>query len=405
MPLKLKAKSQNINAELKLPGSKSESNRLLILQAFFSNLKIGNCSDSNDSQVLKKALASNKKTIDIGHAGTAMRFLTAYFAIQKGEKILTGSERMQNRPIKILVNALRDLGAEINYQNKEGFPPILIKGQKIKKNTIELNADVSSQYISALLLIAPILPNGLNIKLRGEILSRPYIDMTLDLLKKLDIQTSFQDDVIKVFPKKSISEETISVESDWSAASYLFSLAALADSAEIRLSTFKKNSLQGDAVVAKIYEQFGVETVYETNTIWLKKCDNVLLPKKFEMDLTNYPDLAQTLAVTCLGLQISCKLTGLQSLKIKETDRLKALKTELSKFGAQVEIDADSLQLYPSKKFKSNVLVKTYNDHRMAMAFAPLALKIPLSIENPKVVSKSFPGFWEALEACGFLFG
>ncbi len=400
----LKCNQQNPKAHLKLPGSKSETNRLLILQALLSGLEIENLSDSDDSRLLKKALASERSgnpVIDIGHAGTAMRFLTAYFAFKPGKRKLTGSRRMQSRPIAPLVEALRNMGADIQYEKKEGYPPLLIQGGKAQAHQIEIKADISSQFISALLLIAPTLPKGLQIHLKGKILSRPYIEMTLQLLGQLGIKSTFLGNTLQVFPAEKVPSKTFFVESDWSAASYFYSLAALSTSADFTLQIFREKSLQGDIKTAQIYEQFGVTTHFEDAHIRVQKKKNATIPSAFKADLTPYPDLAQTIAVSCLGLQIPCMLTGLDNLRLKETDRLQALKNELLKFGAEVRIDANTLQLTPPSRLATAVQVNTYEDHRMAMSFAPLAIKTSLSIENPSVVSKSFPMFWQQLLKCG----
>lgn len=388
--------------EIQIPGSKSETNRLLILQALFPEISMDNISDSDDSAVLQKALTSTESLIDIGHAGTAMRFLTAYYSFHgKNPKILTGSHRMQNRPIELLVNALKSLGAEISYEQKSGFPPLKIHPKKAINNQIEISADVSSQYISALLLIASKLPEGLKIKLKGEILSRPYIEMTLKLLEEIGIRTEFKNNIIKVYPAEKILPKTLAIEPDWSAASYYYSLIALSEEGEIILKNFKQNSLQGDAQVRKIYEKLGVETSFQKEGILLKKKKNFTLPDYFSEDLKNYPDLAQTIAVTCVALKIPFELRGLSTLKIKETDRLVALKNELSKFGADIQITADALKGKAENELNTNIVVKTYDDHRMAMAFAPLCLCIDLQIEQPEVVSKSYPDFWKDLKKCG----
>ena len=391
---------QIVNSNIEISGSKSESNRLLILQQLYPNLKLKNVSDSDDSVHLTHALKSDKKTIDIGHAGTAMRFLTAYFATKEGrETILTGSERMQNRPVKILVEALRILGADIEYVDKEGYPPLKIKGKKITKNKVSINGNVSSQYISALVLIATKLEKGLEIELLEEITSRPYLEMTLDLLHKLGISTSWKENIITISPKSSISDKTITVESDWSSASYYYSLIALSSIGKtITLSSYHKKSLQGDSCLAEIYQNFGVETKFNTNSITLTKTDKK--PELKTLDLINAPDIAQTIVVTCFGLGIACDLTGLHTLKIKETDRLVALQNELQKFGAQIDITNKSLHLKPSTILHQNCTVKTYNDHRMALAFAPLALKAPLTIEDADVVTKSYVSFWQDLDTC-----
>ena len=406
MNLLVQTAQSNLKAEIAVTGSKSETNRLLLLKALFPNITLENTSNSDDSEVMQKALENNdfakNQVIDIHHAGTAMRFLTAYFAVNEGrELVLTGSSRMQERPVKILVEALRQLGAEISYLKDEGYPPIQIKGQKISANKVAMAANVSSQYISALLLVAPKLENGLDLTLEGEITSIPYIKMTLALLNDLDIQTSFEGNVIKVYSKPELATKKMTVESDWSSASYYFSLAALSDSATISLSSYKENSLQGDSDLVEIYSLMGVTTHFEDNKMTLTKQPSF----KFEtlnLDLNNTPDIAQTIVVTCFGLGIGCQLTGLHTLKIKETDRLEALKTEMTKLGANITVTNNSLTLFPSTKINSNVKIATYNDHRMAMAFAPLALKVPIIIENAEVVSKSYPDFWEDLKNIGF---
>ena len=396
------------NSQLNITGSKSETNRLLLLQALFPNIIIENISNSDDSEVMIKALNSqftihNSQLIDVHHAGTAMRFLNAYFAVNEGrEVVLTGSPRMKERPIKVLVEALQQLGAQISYENEEGFPPILIKGQKITANKVSIPANVSSQYISALLLIAPKLQNGIELTLVGEITSIPYIKMTLALLKDLNIPTRFEGNVITVSPKQQVESKVMTVESDWSSASYFFSIVALSEiGTQITLSSYKQNSLQGDSALVEIYAKMGVETRFEGNVMTLSKQKNFNF-EPVNFDLNNTPDIAQTIVVTCLGLGIGCHLTGLHTLKIKETDRLEALRIELSKLGANISVTNDSLTLVASKDIISNVKIATYNDHRMAMAFAPLALKVPISIENAEVVSKSYPDFWNDLKSIGF---
>lgn len=405
-----KSEILNLKPDISITGSKSETNRLLLLQALFPNLVIENTSNSDDSEVMLKVLRNfqlpaSSFHFDIHHAGTAMRFLTAFFAIQEGkEVVLTGSSRMKERPIQILVAALNQLGAEISYEEKDGFPPIKIIGKKIIKNKVALPANVSSQYISALLLIAPKLENGLELTLEGEITSIPYIQMTLALLNEIGVVTSFEKNVIKVNNLSTITSKLITVESDWSSASYWYSILALSEiGTKIQLSSYKESSLQGDAVLAEIYRNFGVETVFKENTIFLAKISNFQLPtSNFQFSLNNCPDIAQTIAVTCFGLGIGCHLTGLHTLKIKETDRLEALKNELTKLGANIFVTNDSLTLEPSEKINENVSIATYQDHRMAMAFAPLALKTSIKIENAEVVSKSYPTFWEDLEKFGF---
>ena len=402
MNLLLQSKILNLNSEISITGSKSETNRLLLLQALYPNFTLTNTSNSDDSEVMQKALKGNEEIVDIHHAGTAMRFLTAYFAVNEGrEVVLTGSSRMKERPIKVLVEALQQLGAQISYENEEGYPPIRIKGQKITASKVSIPANVSSQYISALLLVAPKLQNGIELTLVGEITSIPYIKMTLALLNDLNIQTSFDGNIISVSPKQEVDSKVMTVESDWSSASYFFSLAALSNEATISLTSYKQNSLQGDSALVEIYSKMGVETRFENNKITLVKQPNFNF-ESVNFDLNNTPDIAQTIVVTCLGLGIGCHLTGLHTLKIKETDRLEALRIELTKLGANICVTNDSLTLEPATKINSNVKIATYNDHRMAMAFAPLALKVPIIIENAEVVSKSYPDFWVDMARLGF---
>ena len=391
-----------ISDEITISGSKSESNRLLILQNLFPEVAIENLSDSDDSIHMQHALSTKEEVVDIGHAGTAMRFLTSYFAIKSGrEVVLTGSERMQNRPIEILVNALKDLGADISYEAKVGYPPIRIKGKHITKEKVQINGNVSSQYISSLLLIAAKLENGLEIELVGKITSIPYIKMTLSLLNQLAIETSFEGNIIKVFPKEAIQKQTVVVESDWSSASYFYSIiASAAIGSSIKLSAYKEESLQGDSCLSEIYTHFGVATVFGKDCVTLKKEHKTNL-ETLIIDLKNAPDIAQTIVVTCFSEGISCNLTGLHTLKIKETDRLEALKEELTNLGASISVTNDSLHLEQSSEINQNIAIKTYNDHRMAMAFAPLALKVPIKILNAEVVTKSFQKFWDDMQQIG----
>ncbi|WP_100609951.1 3-phosphoshikimate 1-carboxyvinyltransferase [Confluentibacter lentus] len=398
-----KSQIENKNHNIIITGSKSESNRLLLLKALYPEFTLENISNSDDSNLMTQALISDSDIIDIHHAGTAMRFLTAFLSIQEGkEVIITGSQRMKERPIKILVDALNELGADISYTENEGFPPLRIKGKKLTKNKVSLQANVSSQYISALLLIASRLENGLELTLEGEITSIPYIKMTLALLDEIGVETSFIGNTINVKPSAhNPKPKTLTVESDWSSASYYFSIVALCDiGTEISLSSYKEHSLQGDSLLVDIYKHFGVTSTFKNNTVTLKKESINLEP--LTLNLQNAPDIAQTIAVTCFGLGIACDLTGLHTLKIKETDRLVALKTEIEKLGGNVKITDESLHLSPSHKINKNIPIATYHDHRMAMAFAPLALKTDLIIEDANVVSKSYPTFWEDLESIGF---
>ena len=413
------SKLETRNSKLQITGSKSETNRLLLLQALYPNLILENTSNSDDSEVMLKALQNsqlatrNSQLIDVHHAGTAMRFLTAFFAIQEGkdlsdvaEVVLTGSGRMKERPIKIIVDALIQLGAEITYEENEGFPPIRIKGKKITQNKVSLPANVSSQYISALLLIAPKLEKGLELTLEGEITSIPYIKMTLALLNEIGVETSFVGNKITVCHAELVSVSRLTVESDWSSASYWYSIVALSEIGyQVTLSSYKKNSLQGDCALIEIYKDFGVETTFNNdNSIIISKerVHNSQL-STLNSQLNNSPDIAQTIAVTCFGLGLGCDLYGLHTLKIKETDRLEALKTELTKLGGVVVVTNESLHLKPSTHINENIAINTYQDHRMAMAFAPLALKVSIKINEAEVVSKSYPDFWEDLKKIGVL--
>lgn len=392
----------NLIGEIQITGSKSESNRALILRALYPSISLNNLSNSDDTSVLQKALKTSNGLVDIHHAGTAMRFLTAYFATKEGvEVVLTGSSRMQERPIKLLVNALIDLGADISYLEQEGFPPLKITGKKLLKSSVNVQANISSQYISALMLIGASLPNGLIINLEGPVTSTPYINMTLKLLHYFGIEAKFEGQVISIQPKSIVESKTFEIESDWSSASYYFSIVALGKSGQLNLKNYKQESLQGDSKIIPIYQAFGIQTSFGNNELQLLK-NTSKKPEILNLDLQNMPDLAQTIAVTCIGLGIGCELKGLHTLKIKETDRLVALKNELEKFGAAVVITDNSLSLAPCSSLKENVEIETYNDHRMAMAFAPLALKVPLIIKDAEVVSKSYPEFWKDLESIGF---
>lgn len=396
---------KNNQFQFEITGSKSISNRYLILKTLFPNLELKGLSNSDDTQVLQKALSqpfNEVKEIDIHHAGTAMRFLTAYLStIPDNEIILTGSQRMQERPIGILVEALRILGAKIEYVKNEGFPPLKISGKSLQKDKISISADVSSQYITALMLVAPSLKNGLNIQLESKVTSKPYLKMTAQALESVGLKVDFDTNTIKVYPQIEIEPKQITVESDWSSVSYFYSCLALMKTGTFEISTFYQDSLQGDSKVAEFYKLLGIETRFDKESIRLSKVENFKLPQKIELDLNDTPDLAQTIAVTCLGLEVECVLTGLHTLKVKETDRLVALKNEIEKFGAEIFITTESLHLKPISNLNSEVKIKTYQDHRMAMAFAPLALKTDLDILNPEVVSKSFPDFWEKMKMLG----
>ena len=396
--------SRVIKVGLSLTGSKSITNRLLILRNIYPSLTIKNKSKSEDSVVLENALKSSSNIKDINHAGTAMRFLTAFYSIlEDKEIIIKGSKRMHERPIYPLIDCLKLIGADISYLEKDGFPPIKIKGKKLNFKKVEISSNISSQFISAILLVAPKLVGGLVIELKGELISKPYVKMTLSLLNNLGIKTSFEGKLIKVENLEKIQEKCINVESDWSSASYWYSIVAFSKRAEVRLNNFYKKSIQGDSVLVKYYKELGVDTKFVENKIILTKIKDFTPPKHLTLNLVDSPDLAQTIAVTCFGLKIHCFLDGLQTLNIKETKRLNALKNELTKLGANVQVTESSLKIFEAQKLKKNIIINTYHDHRMAMSFAPLSLKIPISIENPNVVVKSYPGFWDDLKKAGFI--
>jgi len=399
---KLEKSKLQRNQTIQISGSKSISNRLLILESLFSNIKIGNLSNSQDTQLLKKALSSESETIDIHHAGTAMRFLTSYFSIQEGKTtILTGSGRMKERPIKNLVTALKSLGAEIEYLENEGFPPLKITGRKIIQSKVDVPANISSQFITSLLLIAGKLENGLEINLVGEVTSRSYIEMTLDVLTKFEIKNSFVGNTIKVesFINNHSSTIYYEVESDWSSASYFYSFAAIGRET-VHLKSFNKESTQGDSAIADMYEiYFGIKTVFteKEHQLTIQPIEDFQLPEKIILDMNNCPDIAQTLCVTASALKIPFEISGLGTLKVKETDRLSALHNELKKLGVETEISDSTIRSVSFKSPQENISIKTYQDHRMAMSFAPFCLIKELNIEDEDVVEKSYPLFWKDL--------
>lgn len=393
-----------IKATIQLPASKSISNRALIINALGKGIYTPeNLSDCDDTRVMVKALTEGKETIDIMAAGTAMRFLTAYLSVTPGERTITGTERMQQRPIRILVDALRELGAEIKYAGNEGFPPLRIKGAELKGNEITLKGNVSSQYISALLMIGAELKNGLTLHLSGEIISRPYIDLTLQLMRDFGARAAWTSpDSISVAPQPYQSIP-FKVESDWSAASYWYQMVALSPKAEIELVGLFRNSYQGDSRGAEIFSHLGITTEFTPQGVKLKKTGKA--PEKLVEDFVDIPDLAQTFVVTCALLNIPFRFTGLQSLKIKETDRIAALKAELKKLGYLIEEQNDSILMWNGERCEpqDTPIIATYEDHRMAMAFAPAVICYPnLQIADPQVVSKSYPGYWDDLEQVGF---
>ena len=394
-----------------LPSSKSLSNRALLLCALSGGgAEVHRRSDCDDTEVMFRALSERGSEIDIHGAGTAMRFLTSFFAVCEGEEhVLTGSERMKQRPISALVNALRELGADIDYVEKEGFPPLRIKGRKLQGGTISLPADISSQYVSSLLMIAPMLEQGLTVNLCGEVLSRPYIDMTLELMKSFGAEAAWTDgNHLRVMPVPYRQNVQYTVESDWSAASYWYEMVALSSDRKARvvLPWLFRKSLQGDAAVQHFFEPLGVKTVFdvEHGEVILTKTPQsqpeTCLP--LTLDLSGQPDLAQTLVVTCAMLRRPFRFTGLRSLRIKETDRMAALHNELQKFGIELSIEGDealSISRYPDNAPRYDGRpIATYDDHRMAMSFAPAAMVCPgVEIEHPEVVNKSYPRFWESI--------
>ncbi len=407
-----------VNTTIQLTGSKSECNRALVIEALSKGkVQVTNVSDAADAVTLSEILREpanagsvNQQASDtpeitevnIGPAGTAMRFLTAFFTLQDGEVLLTGTERMKQRPIGILVDALRQLGANITYAEQDGFPPLHIKGRfEQKTDQITIKGDISSQYVTALLLIAPNLPQGLQLHIDGELTSRPYVEMTLSMLQQAGIQHAWTDNVISIAPQE-YRETSIWVEPDWSAASYWYSVAALADEAELFLPGLTSYSLQGDSVITELMANFGITSQFKDGGVYLRKDPKPVVRKIF--DLKSCPDLAQTLVVVCAALNHEATFTGLETLKIKETDRIAALHNELGKMGVKLIEKGQVYKLDCSERFiPERITIKTYEDHRMAMAFAPLALIVPeVEIEDPQVVEKSYPAFWQDFEKAGF---
>ena len=400
----LSRNKRSIKGIIEIGGSKSESNRLLMLREYSSDFKITNLSKSDDTKTLINALANTDKIIDVNHAGTAMRFLASYYASKLNSKItLTGSDRMKNRPIGILVDALRDLGAEIEYKEKEGYPPLRIIGKNLMGNEVSLPANISSQFISSLMMLGVKIDNGIKLNLEGNIASKPYILMTKKLMDKIGCNVVINNNEIVISRNYKSLNKIVEVESDWSSASYFYSIVALSSDAEITLKIFKRDSIQGDSIVSKIYQKLGVETMYKEDSIIISKNKMSNLPNILKLDLSDTPDLAQTIAVSCLGLGIECELSGLDTLKIKETDRIEALKKEFIKLGVDGITTSDNkIYFKGNQKLNNNIKITTYQDHRMALSFAPLAVIIDISIESPNVVSKSFPDYWEDLKTLGF---
>ena len=398
--LELSQKSAFAPTTIPLPSSKSESNRVLIIDALTEGKnEISNLAEARDTQTMIRLLGKNPPVYDVLDAGTTMRFLTAYAAITNQNKVMTGTARMCQRPIGILVDALREIGAEIHYMNVENYPPLAIHGlAEQTSDKVKIRGDVSSQYISAMLMIAPILPKGLEIELEGKVGSRTYIEMTLELMAKFGITYSWKENMIKV-AHQSYQPTEFMVESDWSGASYWFSLLACADSGELFLKGLKEDSLQGDSKIVEIMSHLGIKSTFNKEGVLLEKIPVTGLK---EFDFTHCPDLAQTVAVTCAILGQDAKFTGLESLRIKETDRIYALQQELAKFNAEFnEVEPEVFQVIPSVTMPYEVQIHTYDDHRMGMAFMPLLTKTKVLMEDPEVVNKSYPSFWKHCQLAG----
>lgn len=401
----LSKQNKSLKGEIVLPSSKSLSNRLLLIRALAKkHFEIYNLSYSDDTKNLIRLLNSESNLIDVGDSGSTMRFLTSFLANKPGEWILTGSEKTKNRPVGILVNALKELGVNIEYLEKDGFPPIKIYGSNLQGGNVEISGSISSQFISSLLLIAPTLPCGLNIKLKSKIISRPYIDMTLNLMKKFGVKSKWEENHI-IIKKQNYRSKDFIVEADWNAASYWYEMAAFAEETDLKLYGLKRNSIQGDSIVAELFKEIGIRTTFIPGGVRLRKIAQQN-SKKFEHDFSDYPDIIQTFAVTLSALNIPFSLTGLESFIIKETSRLQTLKKELMKTGCNLLIANDSVSKYNNNNeennFSKTVEFNTCNDYRLALSFAPLALLKKIIINNSEVVKKSYPGFWEDIQKTGF---
>jgi len=395
--------TQSLNGSITLPASKSESNRALIIEALSEDgSQLQNLSEANDTQVIMRLLKSTDSELNAEDAGTVMRFMTAYLAVTGQLKTLTGTPRMLQRPIGILVDALRQLGAQINYLGQEGYPPLAFNGFDKKQAypaLLKVRGDISSQYISALLMVAPLFPTGLMLELQGKIGSRPYIEMTLALMRHFGVASTFEGNTITV-PAQKYGCAIYTIESDWSGASYWYSMVALAREAEVELKGLRQHSFQGDSVIANIMLNIGVATTFTSQGVLLSKTNT---NQTFTYDFSDCPDLAQTVAVVCAAKGIAAEMTGLESLRIKETDRIVALQNELRKIGGDLEDKGKGLfKVKPAIAISGRPVFKTYEDHRMAMAFAPLGLLAKIQIEEPQVVRKSYPRYWENLAAMGF---
>ena len=401
--IQIKKPDSTMSAQVTLPSSKSESNRALIIQALSDEeIILENLSEARDTQTMQKLLTSIEPELDVLDAGTTMRFLIAYCAVNSLGKVIKGTPRMHQRPVRILVDALREIGADIQYLEEEGYPPVHVRGMTLDQDMkyVRMRGDVSSQYISALLMIAPKFDHGLLLELIGKVGSRPYITMTLGLMKHFGVAHSWENEqAIRIEPH-SYQSASYTIESDWSGASYWYSMIALAEQGEVKLMGLRQDSFQGDQAIVGIMEKLGVRSSFEADGVRLSKQGGV---EDFSFDFTHCPDLAQTVAVACAAKGVHCTMTGLESLRIKETDRILALQQELAKIGAKLEERDATWMLIPAKEntVPDNLIIDTYDDHRMAMAFAPLVMKYPLTLENPDVVNKSYPRFWEDLQKAG----
>lgn len=403
MMYKITAPKRDLQDTISLPASKSISNRALIMGAVGQfDRSIRNLAKCDDTDVLVRALDSKGNHFDVGAAGTSMRFSTAYLASRPGDWHITGSERMKQRPIGVLVEALRALGAKIDYEENEGFPPLHIQGTQLKGGHIVLDGGVSSQYISAILMVAPTMKEGLILELSGNIVSVPYIRMTLGMMREMGIESEWEGNIIKVKPQQYVKSDYV-VEADWSASSYWYEMAALSKQCKIELPYLREVSFQGDSAVRRIFEPLGISTTFEGEGVTLRRAGEAI--RRMEYDFVEQPDLAQTLVVTCCALEIPFEFSGVQSLKIKETDRIAALKNECAKFGYVLSEPAEGKLAWTGERCQpaEQPIVETYEDHRMAMAFAPLAMvKGSVLINHPMVVTKSYPEFWEHLKQVGF---
>ena len=391
-----------LRGTITLPASKSISNRLLIIKALSSaEINISNLSDAQDTKTLEALLSSTEDTLDCGHAGTTLRFLTAYLSTLNNSKVLTGSDRMKERPIGVLVDALAQLGVDISYLGEIGYPPLQINGGNINGSEVTMDSNVSSQFVSALILIAPTLPNGLTIHLTKNVVSHAYIEMTLNTIRHFGITARRKTGRIEIEPGEYASGK-LKIEGDWSSASYWYSLVALTDDAEIELLGLDETSWQGDSIVSSLFTLLGVKTKYTKRGVVLTKTP--VRAQELGYNFINSPDLTQTLVVTTAALGISSRYTGIETLKVKETDRVDALKSELRKVGVEIEeLKVGEITCFPSQLERASQAIKTFDDHRMAMAFAPLACVLgELTIENPDVVGKSYPNYWQDLKSVGF---